>query len=246
MTGKIRAMVVDDDVNFLMSTVDLLNEKGLDCVGVPSGREAIEKAKEMSFDVVLMDMKMPVMNGVQTHREIKKISPKTVVIMITAHRVEELIKDALREGAYGLVHKPLDIDRIIRMIERSKKGGALVMVVDDDPNTCQVLKDNLEEQGYVVTTANDGHEAVRIVKEKPEEVIFIDAKIPPINGLMIYLEIKKINPDIVAVMMTAYREEMEDIIDRAIKEGVYACLYKPFSIDEIIRLMEEIIAKKGR
>lgn len=122
MTGKIRTMVVDDDANFLRSTVDLLNEKGLDCIGVDSGREAIEKIKEMTFDVVLMDMKMPVMNGVQTHVEIRKISPKTVVIMITASRVEELIKDALKEGAYGLVHKPLDIDRIIRMIERSKKG----------------------------------------------------------------------------------------------------------------------------
>lgn len=118
------------------------------------------------------------------------------------------------------------------------------MVVDDDPNTCQVLKDNLEEEGYVVTTANDGHEALKILKKKPAEVIFIDARIPPINGLMIYLEIKKINPDIVAVMMTAYREEMKDIIDRATKAGVYACLYKPFSIDEIIGLMEEIVAKK--
>ena len=115
MAKKISVLVVDDDINFADSTIDLLNEKGFDSICAYSGKDGIVKAKEKAFDVILMDMKMPVMNGVETYREIKKISPKTVVIMITAYRVEDLIRDGIREGAYGLVRKPLDIDIVTHL-----------------------------------------------------------------------------------------------------------------------------------
>lgn len=135
MGEKTRVLIVDDDISFASGLLDILNEMGYDAITVNSGEEALEKVKEVSFDVILMDIKMPVMNGVETYKRIKKISPQTVVIMMTAYSVEDLIKDALKEGAYGVVYKPLDIEKVIKMIEIAKKDGALVMVVDDDPNT---------------------------------------------------------------------------------------------------------------
>ena len=246
MKERTRILIVDDDVNFTESTVDLLNEKGFVCEGVNSGPEGIEKAKQKFFDFILMDIKMPVMNGVETFREVKKISPETVVIMITAFRVDDLIKDALREGAYGVVYKPIDINKITKLIERSEKGGALVMVADDDSNTCQTLKDNLEEYGYVVTTVLDGEEAVKMARERPQDIIFLDVRIPPLNGLVIYLDIKKINPDIKVVMMTAYKVEMKDVVDEALKYGALACLYKPFNMSDILSLLEDIVEKKRK
>jgi len=243
MTETTRVLIVDDDVNYADTTVDLLNEKGFDCIGVHSGREAMDKVKEVAFDVILLDVRMPVMNGVETYREIKKISPQTAIIFVTAYRMDELAKDALKEGAYGLVYKPVDINRMISVIERGQKGGALIMIVDDDPNTCETLKDNLEERGYVVTTALNGEEAIEIAKERPNDVVFIDAKLPSLNGLIVYLDMKRINPDVVAVMMTAYRDEMKDMVEKALEEGAFACLYKPFGINEVMVILEGIIAK---
>lgn len=189
---------------------------------------------------------MPVMNGIETHREIKKRSPRTVVIMVTAYRVEELIQDALKDGVYAVLDKPLDLDKILKMVERSQKGGALILVVDDDPYICETLRNSLEERGYSVSTSQDGEQAVEIVKERPKDVIFIDLKLPLVNGLMVYLEIKKVNPDVVTVMMTAYKEEMQEVLDQALAHGAYACLHKPFDLEEVAAILEEIAGKKKR
>ena len=244
MAEKARVMIVDDDINFVDTMVDLLNERGFDCIGVYSGDEAKQKVGEMDFDIIFLDVRMPVMNGIETFREIKKINPEVVIIFVTAYRMDELAKDAIREGEYGLLYKPVDVNKIVKIIERSKKGGALIMVVDDDPYTCETLKDTLEAQGYIVTTALNGEEALTIAKEKPHEIVFIDVRLPPLNGLVTYLDMKKINPHVVAVMITAYREEMEDIVEKALEEGAYGCLYKPFEVDDVIGVVEKIVTQK--
>ena len=134
MAKETRVLVVDDDISFAESLTDILNEKGYDAVAVNSGEEALEKIKERSFDVVLMDVKMPVMDGMQTFKEIKKLSRSITVIMMTAYSMDDLVHDALKEGAYGVLRKPLDIEQVIRRIEISKAGGSLTMIIDDDPN----------------------------------------------------------------------------------------------------------------
>ena len=244
MANSAKILVVDDDVNFTTTTVDLFNEKGFDCIGVHSGYKAIDKVKEVAFDVILLDIKMPVMNGVEAYKEIKKIRPETVVIMATAYRMEELIRDALKEGVYAVLNKPLDVDKVVAMIERSKKGGALIQVVDDDPNIREKLKDSLEKQGFSVTTASDGEEAIRITKERPHDILFVDAKVAPIGGLLVFLEARKFNPDVVAVIMTEQSNKSEDVVEKALKEGAYACLYKPFSVGEVVEVLEAIVSKK--
>jgi len=241
---KTRVLIVDDDIPFNDSLADILKEKGYEVGAVKSGKEALKKVGEAAFDVVLLDIKMPVMDGVEAFKGIKKITPRIPVIMMTAFSVEELIKDALKEGAYGVLHKPLDIDKVIAMIEAAKKDGCLIMVVDDDPNTRETLKDILENKGFIVTLAKDGQEAIKIAKERPEDVVFIDMKLPVLNGLETYLELKKINPKINAILMTAYREEMQDLIEAALRQDAYTCLYKPFDPQKILQLIEEIAQKR--
>jgi CheY-like chemotaxis protein len=90
---------------------------------------------------------MPGINGVQTYREIKKLNEKTRVIMMTAYAVEDLIREAIEEGAYTVVYKPFDMENIISTIERLLKTQ-LVLVVDDRLEDRETFKDLLEARGY--------------------------------------------------------------------------------------------------
>lgn len=238
-----KVLIVDDEKAFCESMTDILDTKGYEVESENSGEAAITKVKEKFFDVVLMDIKMPVMTGVEAFKQIKEISPKTAVIMMTAFSVEDLIKEALKEGAFGCLRKPLDIDKLVEQIELAKEKGMLILITDDDPNTRETFKDTLEAKGYKISTAATGEEAIELVKERPHDILFIDMKLPVLNGLETYLAIKKINPNIVAVIITAYGEEMKDLLEEAVNNSCYTCLTKPIDMDNVLKLIEEISKK---
>ncbi len=119
----------------------------------------------------------------------------------------------------------------------------LILVIDDDTGTTKTLRDVLEAKGYEVSTAGSGEEAIKLSRAKPHDMVFIDMKLPNMDGLGVYLAIKEINPETVAVIMTAYHEEMKDFISWCLKKGVYTCLTKPLDVDKILELTEEISKK---
>ena len=118
------------------------------------------------------------------------------------------------------------------------------MIVDDDPSFSTTLKNVLSKSGYIVAIANTGEAAISMVQEETFDVILIDLKLPTINGLETYLAIKKINPEVVAIMITGYRQEMADLVQEAINNSAYTCLYKPLEIELLLNLINKILEKK--
>jgi len=114
-----------------------------------------------------------------------------------------------------------------------------ILVVDDLRNIRLTLSGILEDRGYNVVTAEDGYQAIEAIRETHFNVILMDIKMPGINGVDTYIEVKKIDPKAVVIMMTAY--SLEDLVKRAVSEGVYTCIYKPFDIDKVIALVEDAI-----
>ena len=192
MEHKAHILIVDDNISLCKTMSFVLERKGYAVTTSKDGPEAIERVKERSFDVVFMDIKMPLMDGVEAYKKIKKIRPEAVVVMMTAYSVEDLVQEALREGAHGIIYKPLDIEKVVALIEevRKAKRGALVLVVDDHPETCITLKNILTKKGYEVGIANTGEGAITMARENAYDIIFIDMKLPTINGLETYLAIK--------------------------------------------------------
>jgi two-component system response regulator HydG len=120
----------------------------------------------------------------------------------------------------------------------------LILVVDDDVGTCITLKNILIKKGYQVGVAHTGEGATAMAQEEAYDIIFIDMKLPTINGLETYLSIKEINPEAVAVMMTACRQEMGDLVEEALNSHAYTCLYKPLDMENVLGLIHEI--REGR
>ncbi len=109
-------LLVDDNTNLTKTMAFILKRKGFSVTTAKNGLEAVNKVKEQSFNLIFMDIKMPHMNGVEAYKRIKKISPKTTVMMMTAYAVEDLVEEAIQEGASGIIYKPLDLDNVISLV----------------------------------------------------------------------------------------------------------------------------------
>ena len=111
-----KIMIVDDDAGMLFTLTGILEDEGFDVKGASDGYKAIRLAKEHSFDLIFMDMKMPGINGVEVCRELLKSVPPPVVVMMTGYSVAELMREALDEGVYTILHKPFEVENVIGII----------------------------------------------------------------------------------------------------------------------------------
>jgi CheY-like chemotaxis protein len=113
-----RILLVDDDIQFLEATEYMLKYENYDVITAKNGEEAIKKYSESSPDIVLMDLKMPVMNGYDAFFKIKKQHPDAKIVFTSAYAInnEEFAK-AKKSGLYGLLTKPFDLNELNSMVE---------------------------------------------------------------------------------------------------------------------------------
>jgi len=109
-----KLMLVDDEKRFLETTQKLLMRKGFEAITAQSGEEALEKLRTESVHVVVLDVKMPGMDGVTTLKAIKSQFPMIEVIMLTGHATVESAIEGLKSGATDYLMKPADIDEILK------------------------------------------------------------------------------------------------------------------------------------
>jgi len=243
-----RILVVDDDLGTLRTIALILERKGYAVTGVQDGAAVLENVQQQPFDVIFMDVRMPGMDGVEVYRRVKRVRSGAAVVMMTAYAVQELVQEALQEGALGVLYKPLDIEQMIATIERAgaAEAGPVILVVDDDPSICSMLQGILARRGYRVDIAFSGEEAIAAAREIEHDIVFIDMKMPGIDGLETYTAIWEVNPEAVAVMMTGYPEEMDQAVGETLRSHAYTCLYKPFDLEVLLGLIDEIWeSKKG-
>lgn len=116
----IRVLIIDDEVDFAQALGKRLNRRGLEVRLAHSGTAGIEMLGAAPSDVVILDVKMPGLNGIETLREIKRRFPEIEVIMLTGHASVESGVQGMSLGAYDYVMKPADLDELMEKI----KGAA--------------------------------------------------------------------------------------------------------------------------
>jgi two-component system, NtrC family, response regulator HydG len=154
VNNKIRMLVVDDDRRMVKTICDILNINGYEAEQAYSGEEAVLKVKSDEPGCVLMDLKMPGINGIETLKILAELAPHLPVVLMSAYATEEQVENAKREGAYTVLAKPLDLQLILSFLSLLNKEES-ILIVDDDPLFSRTLKDILEERGYRVDTEID-------------------------------------------------------------------------------------------
>jgi DNA-binding NtrC family response regulator len=114
-------MLVDDEVPFVDTMTKRLSKRNLEIVSAHSGHEALEKLQTTkNVDVIILDVKMPGMDGIETLREIKKAYPLVEVIMLTGHATVETGIEGMKLGAFDYLMKPCDIDLLMSKVQEAK------------------------------------------------------------------------------------------------------------------------------
>jgi two-component system, OmpR family, response regulator len=117
--SEMRVLVVDDEQDFNETIVKRLVRRKIAAQGVGSGMEALTALAASEFDVVILDVKMPGMDGIETLREIKKRHPATEVVMLTGHASVESGVQGMSLGAYDYIMKPADLDDLVDKIRQA-------------------------------------------------------------------------------------------------------------------------------
>lgn len=123
MNGK-KVLLVDDEVVFTENMSSLLTKRGYNVSIANNGASAIQTLAKENFDVVVLDLKMPGMDGIATLKEIKKLGLFTETLMLTGHGAVDTALEAVKIGAYDYLTKPCTIEELTEKIEeaREKKG----------------------------------------------------------------------------------------------------------------------------
>ncbi|WP_437323165.1 response regulator [Sorangium sp. So ce381] len=228
--GK-RVLVIDDEEGMRVTLAASLELEGYEVVEARDGIHALELVRQQAFTLVISDIRMPGLNGVETFRELKRIQPELTVVLMTAFALEKLIEEAIAEGVYTVIHKPFSMDHLARIVARAVDSPA-VLVVDDIPKVADSIVAVLRAAGLSALAVHDGRAAVQYVSERGIDVCVLDLVMPDQDGVTTCAQMRGLKRRVTVIAMTGHA--VPEMVSAIMSKGGYACLHKPFDAHELI------------
>ena len=116
---NVKVLLVDDEVEFVETLAERLRTRGFDVDVATSGTQAVEKTKSTTFNAVVVDFVMPMMDGIETIKALKKVNPELPFILLSGQATIKAAMDAARLGAVDVLEKPVDIGTIVEKITQA-------------------------------------------------------------------------------------------------------------------------------
>jgi DNA-binding NtrC family response regulator len=124
---EIKVLLVDDEPHFVKLLAERLAGRGFNVETAGGGTEAIDRAKEESYDAIVLDLLMPEMDGLETLKQLKEINPDLQVILLTGHGTIDKGVEAIKLGAMDFVEKPADFKELLEKIKKAKDKRMLLV-----------------------------------------------------------------------------------------------------------------------
>lgn len=238
-TGAPTILVVDDDLDTLHNLSDILTDMGYQVDTADNGPTALEMVRGKAYDVALLDLKMPGMDGLTLYRKIRELRAGTVAMVVTAYATTETVSEAKEAGLWQVLSKPVDFSQLLPLVDEAVRQP-LVMVVDDDHELCENLWDILRERGFRVAVAHDERQAADQLRGDRFQVVLIDMKLPAGDGRQVLKMVQQADPEARTVLITGFRSEMEELVQKAVQEGADAVCYKLFDVPGLIETIQRL------
>lgn len=240
MTNAVRSiLVVDDEVDTCRNLADIFADLGYQVAIAHDGLAALEELKGARYDIVLMDLMMPGMDGLALYQEIKRQRPGTVAVLTTAFPNHPRADESLKAGVWRIAPKPIDIAQLLGLLDQAAKLP-FVLIVDDDADLCATLWDLFHEQGFRVSFAHDIQSAADLLRDDGFNVVLIDMRLPDGDGWQVLRMVRQIESQARTVFITGHRTELGASLEGSKREVADALCYKPFDLPELIATVERL------
>lgn len=256
-------LIVDSDVKLRRDICRTLDRGGYKAVGAASGEEALLKLTRGRFEVVLLDVSLPGMNGFELLREIESVAPDIVPVMLSKLDDRETMQAALAGRAFSYLVKPCGLHEITEAVEQAfayrehpdaftftpeYSRGKSVLVVDDEDHVRQNVVRYLEQEGYDVAGVSDGKEALFVLSQEQFNVVVLDLKMPKVDGTQVLRSIRENSPDTFVIILSVLNpadESRKGTRDELVTEGAFACLQKPIKLAELVKVIDEAFRQEA-
>ncbi len=236
---KLKILVVDDDQDFAESLSEILDQKNHDVTACFKPIEALEIFKNQKFDIAFLDVKMPKMNGVELFLKMKGIQSCAKVVLMTGYSMQSLLDQAIENNIFGIIHKPLNMQTITDYLNKAKNIG-VVLMVDDDDDFSQSIKEILDQKNYCVEIARTGEEAINILDKKDFNLLLLDLRLPKMNGFQVIQKLRSNNKLLPTIILSAYRIKYEKDLKIVSTEEQIMFMNKPVDMTELINKIEMV------
>jgi DNA-binding response OmpR family regulator len=238
---SLKILVVDDDSDAADSLAELFELEDHEVTVAYSGEEAISAYRDTNFDVAFMDIMMPGKNGVESFLEIRKLNPQAQVYMMTGYSVEQLVQQAIDNGAMGVLGKPVQPQKVLSMLEEVHPAG-IVLIAEDDPDLGPQLQEIISENGFECTLVKDGKQALTIASQTKIDVLILDLNLPVIDGIEVFTNLQRQSQAVPTIIITGHAAAHADSLESIRDMSVTGVLHKPFDPSMLLSKLDELAA----
>ncbi len=233
-----RILIVDDEADTCENLSDIFSDFGYQVDTALDGQSALDLIDQRPFyDVALLDLRMPGMDGLELYRRIKQKSAGTVAVVVTAYATSDTARSAIAAGATRVLSKPVDISALLALVQASLQSPS-VLIVDDEADLCENLWEILHDRGYRVHLTHDVKEATQSLASCSFQVVLLDMKLPDGDGSQVMQQVRLTNPQARIVLITGHKNELESRVQRALDEGAVGVAYKPFDVPALLKIVD--------
>jgi DNA-binding NtrC family response regulator len=235
-----RVLVVDDDRAMVRTLSDVLRHKGFDVTAAYSGLEAVDASGAAQFDIVLMDVKMPGMDGVTAYKVMKSQRPDVRVVLMTAYAAQEMLAEAEREGVLRVMPKPVDIASLLSVLATNITKQRPILLVDSDASFLKSLAEVLRMKGFDIAQASTLNEATQLLSERRPSAVLLHMHVGAAGVVEAVAAVRKVEPDAALIVYSGQQGAEIEVQSTVPHASVHAFLQKPFAVEQLTGVLDGI------
>jgi len=254
-----RMLLVDDEEDFLEPCARALARRGFEVSTAPDAFRAFELLERQRFEVAILDVKMPWIDGVELFHELQQRNPELPVIMLTGHGTVQEAFQTSREGVFDYLSKPCDMDRLAQVARRAVETPAAkrrietgtvaeadeeirLLLIDDEEEFLAAAAGPLARRGMQIHTATDGPDALALMARQAFDVVVLDVRLPGMDGLEVLRRIQADHADTEVILLTGH-PSVTLALD-GIRLGAFDYLIKPQQTRDLVQKIKAAYARR--